>query len=354
VTDQPHTNPTPGPAPKPDAPKSDAAGPDAPPDAGQRAESAAPAPSNAAPAPEPVNSDVSSGDASSSANPAALRPASRPGLLAGYRRPGFIAAVVVLLVALVGLQALIRQLGLVLIKKPIPLQRNLEELATTFGPYEVVKKHGKLPKAQEEVLGTTDYISWILHDTRLEKDEPGALIRLHIPYYTGQIDSVPHVPDRCFVAGGALPNLKQVMTARLDARHIRANGAGDPNAASALTQEGRWVDLPHTSVPLTIVRFASDANPELNYAVAYFFVANHDYVATPEGVRIKAFNPFDTHAYWAKVEVMPYGVSDPEQTRRIVGEFLAYAMPEIMLCLPDWKSLKRNDKSPDPQHAAMH
>lgn len=345
MTDQPHTNPTPGPAPKPDAAKPDAAGSDAPPDAGQRAESAAPAPSNAPPAPEPVDPNASSDDASSSANHAAPR----PGLLAGYRRPGFIAAVVVLLVALVGLQALIRQLGLVLIKKPIPLQRNLEELATTFGPYEVVKKHGKLPKAQEEVLGTTDYISWILHDTRLEENEPGALIRLHIPYYTGQIDSVPHVPDRCFVAGGALPNLKQVMTARLDARHIRANGAD----ADALTEEGQWVNLPDTNVPMTIVRFASDANPELNYAVAYFFVANHDYVATPEGVRIKAFNPFDTHAYWAKVEVMPYGVSDPEQTRRIVGEFLAYALPEIMLCLPDWKSLKQNDKSPDPQHAAM-
>lgn len=267
---------------------------------------------------------------------------------AGYLRPGFVAAVVVLVAGVIGLQSLIWAMGLVLVKKPIPLQRDLEQMSGEFGPYTLVRRHDKLPKAQEEVLGTTNYISWIFHDTRVDKEAPGGLIRLHIPYYTGQIDSVPHVPDRCFVAGGALPNLKEIKTAELASRGIRREGS----SVTALTEAGTWVSLPADEVPITVVRFAHQDQPNQSYTVAYFFIANNDYVATPEGVRIKAFNPFDRYAYWAKVEVMPYGIADPERTREVVGDFLSYALPEVMMCLPDWEAVNRGSDD-EPATAAM-
>lgn len=264
----------------------------------------------------------------------------------GYLRPGFLAAAAVLLAGLIGMQSLIWGMGLVLIKKPIALQKDLEELTTSFGPYELFKRQGRLPEAQEEALGTKEYISWLMRDTRKQEGEPGWLIRLHIPYYTGQIDSVPHVPDRCFVAGGAEANLKQIMPAELSGRGIRKDGA----RVIALTKQGREVSLPDDRVPMTVLRFANPDRPDDSFTVAYFFVANHDYVATPEGVRVKAFNPFDRYAYWSKVEVMPFAVGEPGPTRQIVQEFLSHALPEIMLCLPDWEKI---NAPPEPARAAM-
>lgn len=264
----------------------------------------------------------------------------------GYLRPGFLTVVAVLLAAVLGMQTLIWAMGLVLIKKPIALQKELDQLTTTFGPYELIQRQGRLPKAQEEALGTTEYIAWYLRDTRMDEGEPGSVIRLHIPYYTGQIDSVPHVPDRCFVAAGQVPGPRNVVTADLSGRHIR----NDDGEITALTEGGRWVSLPADRVPMTLAQFYKENRPSDTAGVAYFFIANHDFVATPEGVRIKAINPFDQHAYWAKIEVMPLGVGDSEQVREIVQEFLSYALPEVMLCLPDWENANRQS---EPAKAAM-
>jgi len=53
-----------------------------------------------------------------------------------------------------------------------------------------------------EVLGTENYLS----RDYIEKDpkDPSrtVLLALHGAYYTGGIDTVPHIPERCFVGGG--------------------------------------------------------------------------------------------------------------------------------------------------------
>ena len=53
-----------------------------------------------------------------------------------------------------------------------------------------------------EELGTTNYISRVYRDGGADNPQ-GTQVRLHIAYYTGTPDTVPHVPERCDTAGGA-------------------------------------------------------------------------------------------------------------------------------------------------------
>ncbi|MHB1157898.1 MAG: hypothetical protein ACYC26_13805 [Phycisphaerales bacterium] len=263
--------------------------------------------------------------------------------------PSFIVAAMILLISLLGMSAAMRQLGLFLVKQPLPLRRSLDDLADRFGPYvlkERVNGFGggarRLKPEEEDALGTKQYITWIFRDERLRENQPGSLIRLHVPYYTGTIDSVPHVPDRCVVAGGGTAaGFPQQRTVTLASDTIHTVG----KQVLADTASGS-VALPGRDIKLTIVTFAQPDDQSKTFCVAYFFVANNDYVPTPEGVRFKAFNLTDKYAYFCKIEVMPLGIGDVEATEKSVSEFLSYALPEIMLCLPDWAAAQQGRVKP--------
>jgi len=254
----------------------------------------------------------------------------------------FIIAALVIGGSAASMQAVIAGLKLTLIKEPIYLRRGLELLPSTVGPYVIHEKQGRLTKEIEEVLGTHEYISWVYRDTRKKEGEPGALIRVHVPYYTGTIDTVPHVPDRCFVAGGAQPFARDIETAELESVRMTERADG---SIKAVTMAGKLVQMPDDQVPMTVVTFAHPEDRSNTYCVTYFFVANHTYTATPEGVRLKALNLTDKYAYHAKVEVMPYGAREPGQTVELTAEFLSYMLPEIFLCLPDWQAANAADQT---------
>ncbi len=264
----------------------------------------------------------------------------------------FVIAAGILLLAAGGLKAFTSSMKMVLIKEPIELRQSLARMPDRFGEggrYKLVRREPRMPKDIEDVLGTEVYISHLYRDTTKELDEPGSVIRLHIPYYTGTIDTVPHVPDRCFVAGGAEPMGKQVMPLQLQSTRIAHDQA---DGWQALTALGKLVPLPGGTVPTTVVHFAQPSDPSQGYTVGYFFIANHSYTPTPEGVRLKAFNLFDRYAYYCKVEMLPGSgiedaagqvrlvpnVADVDETRLIMTEFLSACLPEIMLCLPDWEA----------------
>ena len=258
----------------------------------------------------------------------------------------FIIAVLVIGGSAASMQAVIAGLKLSLIKEPIYLRRGLELLPSTVGPYVIHEKQARLPKDQETALGTHEYISWVYRDTRKEKTDPGALIRVHIPYYTGTIDTVPHVPDRCFVAGGAQPIARNIRTATLESPRMTERADG---SAKAMTVTGKLVVMPDDEVPMTVVTFAHAEDASQTYCVTYFFVVNNTYTATPEGVRAKAFNLTDRFAYHCKIEVMPYGASEPDQTVELTADFLSHLLPEVFLCLPDWEAA---NAAPDEVAAA--
>jgi len=248
--------------------------------------------------------------------------------------PRFIVAVLIIGGSAASLQAMIGLLEWSLIKEPIYLRRPLELIPASFGPYQIHERQQRLSSAMEDELGTTNYISWVYRDTRKQNDDPGAFVRVHIPYYTGTIDTVPHVPDRCFVAGGAARTGLTLETIDLDNPRITRTTDGE---VRAMTAAGKLVALPDDQAPATVVIF-TNAETNQNYGVSYLFIVNDTFTATPEGVRLKAFNLTDRYAYHCKVEVMPFGAQTPEQTRELSAEFLSYLMPEVFLCLPDWEA----------------
>lgn len=256
-------------------------------------------------------------------------------LLKDVLTPRFIAAAVILLVCAASLQAFITMTQRILIKQPIELRRDLAMLPSIIGPYEVTKKDPALSSDMEAALGTTQYISWWFRDTRVPEGQPGSVIRLHVPYYTGTIDTVPHVPDRCFVAGGATPTGTDVLNIHVASDRITRREDGQVNA---VTMSGNLVTMPSDRIPITRVKFTTAGNQAQTYGVTYFFVANNAYTARPEGVRLMAFNLFDRYAYYSKVEVMPIGVEDMDEVVRLTEEFLSHVLPEIFLCLPDWEA----------------
>jgi hypothetical protein len=277
-------------------------------------------------------------------------------------QPRFCVAAGILLVAAVGLQGLISTMKLVLIKKPVELARPLHEMSRQFGPYVLAHQEPRLPSEIEDELGTKRYISWIFEDTRREEGEPGRYVRLHIPYYTGTIDTVPHVADRCLAAAGMSLVESETRMAALDSPRLFPKESG---SLVGLTSSGERVTVPGDRVPITVSRFRSPRG-EQEFAVSYFFIANGGYAPGPYQVRMLAFDPRGQYAYYAKVEVAlgqmltdnagrvgwRNDMSDVDEVTERTGEFLSYAMPEIMRCLPDLERLEEQPEPGSPELAA--
>ncbi len=296
--------------------------------------------------------------------------------------PPFVVACLVLLGSAVSLKAVVSFNKWVLLKEEIPPRQNMDKLAVRFGPmledgrfrYE---RYGddapRLGADMEEELGTKQYLTRVYRDHSKAPDEPGSMFRLHLPYYSGTIDTVPHVPDRCWTAGGAQRTDRKMMTMQLTSDRI---GTADDGRVIATTVKRKRVTLPGRQIDAAFALFEDANRPSHRYGVSYFFIANGAAVAKPEGVRIKAFNFTDRYAYYCKVEVMPGrqgtnekgetvfvpAVNDLEVANRLTSEFLSYALPEIMLCLPDWQEVKAgrypvpagNDNQPSEQATGVH
>src|SRR4030042_1968105 len=112
-----------------------------------------------------------------------------------YLQPAFVICVLVLATAGAGMSIAMRNLGIILKKEPLPLKKSLELLdEADLTPYQVVPP--KLRIANQEVLellGTEDYIQWILEDTEQSPTSPVRRCLLFVTYYPLP-DRVPHGP----------------------------------------------------------------------------------------------------------------------------------------------------------------
>ena len=224
-------------------------------------------------------------------------------------------------------------------KEPVDLRRPLYSLRQNFHGWQHVREDPPLPADQLDELGTRQYISYHYRDLEPDVDEPTARVRLHSAYYTGTVDTVPHVAERCFIGGGAVPHGKQTVELVLSGDRFRADGEGY-RAACRLEPEG--VYLPTLNIKATM--FSYYPNPDARSApeyVLYFFVANGKYLPNPDLVRWMGFNLTDRYSYYCKVE-MGMGVVEPEVAVDRASRFLSTMLPEIMACLPDWQQLQRS------------
>jgi hypothetical protein len=161
--------------------------------------------------------------------------------------------------------------------------------------------------------------------TNLEMhNHSGDVIHLGLTYYTGLVDTVAHIPDRCYIADGYEPSAYTVPTWTLGPD---ANGKTMPLAVRFISFED------------------STGNNRISKCVAYVFHTNGHYESDPLGVRQTLEDLTERYGYYAKIELMTLvptvNDSDTENASRAMADFLTASRPQIESCLPDWSQLKR-------------
>ena len=254
----------------------------------------------------------------------------------------------------------IASLEIYLQKKPVVLNADLGSVAVPLGSWDRAKNasgqpipDSKLLAEMIEELGTDKYL-----DRSYRADDK--VINVHVAYYTGMIDDVPHVPERCWDAAGlqqvGVPEIVAldftVQDATVDANSPRNSATGEPYPAVQITDaigNARTVHLPVGTPAMTVTEFQpSQTNPQDRQIGGYFFVANGRIAPSARDVRMLAFNPNEEYAYYCKVQFsmrdrIKAGESDAAARIRfveMVEEGMPYLLPEIMRCLPDWPSIE--------------
>lgn len=259
-----------------------------------------------------------------------------------FTQPAFVAAVLVLGVAAVGLNAAVSYMRLHFKKQPVALRHDLASLPASLGPWKQVSKDEALEHEIQDVLGTDKYIFRDYVDERLidpatiesfkdkSKDDrnkllaqirsahPKAVVNVAVTYYTGMVDTVAHVPDRCYVASGYEPRPGENQFAKWPIK-----------GPSAEPIEVRYINFDDQAGGTNVTR-----------SVAYFFHVNGHYESSPIGVRTSLANLLQKHGYYAKVETMTL-VRNTEESAAVMTDFLSYALPEIEKMLPDWDAVQR-------------
>jgi hypothetical protein len=258
----------------------------------------------------------------------------------------FIIVVAVLLLAAVGLNATVQSMQLSFRKERVELQKSLKEIVPQFGPWLQVTVDERLPYEMEDALGTLEYVFRDYIDTRkvppqvveqfkgkrlLEQRQlldrvrvaqPDAVMSMAVTYYTGMVDTVAHIPDRCYIADGFEPSEHDLK------RWGCFDGRGDERAAA------RFI-------------FFEDqvkGRSALPRNVAYFFHVNGRYANDPLDVRATLQNLFENHGYYAKIELMTV-MADRTRAGAVMDDFLSHALPRIEEALPDWVALKAAGKA---------
>jgi hypothetical protein len=162
--------------------------------------------------------------------------------------------------------------------------------------------------------------------TALEmKNHCGDVVHLGLTYYTGLVDTVAHIPDRCYIADGYEPSSYTVPTWNLG-----------PNAAGN-----------YSPMPVRLISFEdSTGTNRIPKVVAYVFHTNGHYESDPLGVRQTLEDLTERYGYYAKIEMMALAPSISEadigKASSAMTEFLTSAKPEIEKCFPDWSQLKKS------------
>lgn len=269
------------------------------------------------------------------------------------RRPAFVLTSTLLIAAAVGLQAVVSMGGFLLTKKAVqPDTREgqggilIQGLPVKTLSWERQGADAVSTKEALEELGTTNQVSrWYVLRHVPEGQKPIA-IELHAAYYTGMIDTVPHVPERCMVGAGW--ELKRTWSdVRVPLKMERWRPKKDaPGELSGKVMEApilnyvgatvRWIPMPigADDLHIRVSEFGGPGGQTL--FSGYFFIANGGLSTTAEGVRQLAFNLTDDYAYYMKVQFNSARASSPEELAAQAGMLLDELLPDLMRCVPDW------------------
>ncbi len=283
-------------------------------------------------------------------------------------QPAFVVAVLVMAASAVGMKAAIDRFQIYLRKLPIYAEggRLLNGLPAETANWKKVGQDHVEEAETLEVLGTENYLTRTFEEKNPPKGKRPRHIQLHVAYYTGMIDTVPHVPDRCLVGGGmSIVSGPFVLPAPMkgDDWQVSPDAApGEVLYTTRLSNEwstaggGRRVNLPRDlkpgeSLKLRINEFRGPPRRQGEagdrFIAGYCFIANGGWVSSAEGVRFLAFNLTDDYAYYLKVQVGSTDVESPEELAEVAGSLLDDQLGELMTCVPDWSRVKKGLWPPD-------
>jgi hypothetical protein len=276
-------------------------------------------------------------------------------------RLALLVAAVTLAVCGVGFRFAARAVDAYFAKSPVPLRSPLTSIPKTLGSWRASGQDVTLTAELEESLGTPFYL-----DRTYVRDGDGrdaTRVAVHIPYYTGLIDAVPHVPDRCFQAAGWVnTSLPANIVLPID----RSGWRPDPQRVNldtglpypVLTFGHRVTGRPQTvrmpiidgELRLRTTEFRDARRPQIRIYAGYFFITNGRTTPMPEGVRALAFNLRTKYAYYAKVQFTMYvpGTMEREDFAEVVADLASELLPELMLCLPDWSEVESGSVAAEP------
>jgi hypothetical protein len=254
-----------------------------------------------------------------------------------FSQPAFVVAFIILAIGAVCLNTAVEAMQLHFKKQPVPLTQKLEMLPAHLGSWVQVSKDEPLGHDVQEVLGTDVYVFRDYVNERIVgkavidqfKDKsaterkqimaqiqmrnPEAVVNLGLTYYTGLVDTVAHIPDRCIIADGY---------------EVKPGIGTDP----------KWPIRGSEAEPLEVryLNFEDQAGRNrVDRSVAYFFNCNGDYTASTIGVRTRLQDLTQRYGYYAKVECMTL-MKDEKASEQVMIDFLSSALPEIEKLLPDW------------------
>ena len=259
----------------------------------------------------------------------------------------FVALAITLAGSGVGFRFAVESVNAYLEKQPVPLRAQLTTIPLRLGNWRAQSEGAPLTAEVIEELGTDQYID--RRYTRSDVNENKLQLLLHITYYTGLIDAVPHVPDRCLVAAGLVPRaLPKNLPLDIDdtqwvlsSEHLNKR-TNKPYPVlthfDRVTGKPVRVHMPIGDFQLRTTEFGSKENQGMRVYAGYFFIANGETMPHPLDVRKFAFDLTSRYAYYAKVQFLLAGSSDIDQDDfiEIVSGVLPDLLPELMRCLPDW------------------
>jgi hypothetical protein len=232
------------------------------------------------------------------------------------------------------------------------MRASLDTIPPELGEWSQYGKEADYSAAVQESLGTKLFID----RNYLHGDDSIVGMSLHVAYYTGAIDDVPHIPERCWYASG----LTQMTDGEVHLLDIdqdewlvseKVNKAtGEPyrtlEVSHPVTGQFQLVNMPVGDIEIRTVVFENTKNPSIRTVGGYFFVANGRITPSSFGVRSLAFDWTEEYAYYCKVQFSAsYRVENGDDSylteyKNSVEELTHELLPQLMRCLPDWSDIE--------------
>jgi hypothetical protein len=278
-----------------------------------------------------------------------------------HRRTAFIATLALLAASALGLTLGISKYKVMLRKFPIRPGngRLLLALPSETESFIRVGPDRRENAEVEKTLGTTNYISRRYEEKTPRDPAKPVRLELHCAYYTGMIDTVPHVPERCFVGGGMqIGNMLGEIPLPLDASRWSIDTALDSlkfgdiytvRLGNKSEKAGTYVRLPRNpkDIRMNVTTFLVGEGDLVQHA-GYFFIANGGWVAKANDVRLLAFDLKTKYAYYCKVQCTGLNFASAEEFTAASARLLDELLGEIMLCLPDWPAVVLAQEAGNP------